>query len=271
MNAIQVVQKLKDTISIEQRFLENVLLHRDSSVAGADYVHANDGRFSVDDIRGRVNLSLIRHCQLHMGFCLINKFGEALYRKLADTELAPLAEFLKSQNDYKAMDVSEFLDNLVSVLGVDEQFFERLLAHALVFDKLDKFHALDSESAKSAESAVKFNNFSLDKLASVEDGYFFAKARDILSFIILLNRVGGTEPIVEDLKQIINDFELLDAFNEKHATKEFSGVKVTALKGGKVKFTLSKNMAEAIAEKVSPHLNDFKLLFIDANAVSVNE
>ena len=270
MNAVQVLKNLEDTIRIEERFLENVLLHRSSSPTGHVYVHDNRGHFNEEQIKERVNSELIRHCQQNLGFCIVDQFAETLFRCVRDNEqLSEKALVLKTHHYNVKISASDVVKNTVDLLNIDEHYFERLVAYALVYDRLNKDqwytdHNLNAEAVKEAVSKVKFNNFSLNYFSSAEDKEcFLVNTENLYGFVMLLNRVAGNNFSEAGSTKVKDYLARIDAFCDADLVKEYAGIKMTALKGGKIKFTLDKEMAKAIEEKVTPYLESFKLTFIE--------
>ena len=271
MNAIQVIEKLQQQIQIECTHLRNTLLIRETTITGATYINSSTGEnLTPEQFEGRINMDLIQHCKLNLCYPLIDRFAYSLSKHLESTHLEPLLNALNSHHIGEYLTAEVFLDHLTKILKIDENFFERLLAYTLICEQIDKSKKwkFSADEFQDLAQNIKFNSFTLTKLTSAEDGYFFNSATSIFSVITLINNICDSNDCIQtnkldtlnlERKLDILNLDRLDPYEAEHASKDIAGINVTAYKKGHIKITLDKEKAEILRKKVAPYLNDFHL------------
>lgn len=269
MNAQQVLLDLNSKIKAELLYLYNSIHIRDVTVTGHIYTNSNKGEnLSLEQYEGRVNDELIRNCKLYLGYGLVSRFEYELTNELIGTAKEKFLGALNTHSFGAQLTANQFLLNLEEILEFDDFYFERLLAHTLMFEKSLKYSSkLTTEAKSELAKQVKFNNFSISKLCTIEDGCFFKNPSAILSVIVLINNICGRSFSDSNIKSALNTIEYLDAFDANHSIKEIEGIKITAQKNGNLKFTLDKSKAELLEAKVQPHLVNFNRLMVDTSQV----
>lgn len=259
MNALQVILGLNSKIHAEHLHLRNAMHISEATITGHIYTNSEQGeRLSQEQYEGRVNVELIRNCKIHLGYGLVGRFEYELTQELQGSTKEKASYALNTHHIGLNITASDFVSYLSEALDIDVHYFERLMAHTLITELL-----LKSPSATIED--IKFNNFSISCLSSTEDSSFFINSRDVLSVVALIKNICGKPFNDSYIKDALADIKNLNAFDDKHSVKEILGIKITAQKNGKLKFTLDQNSAEIFKDKVQPHLGLYHRCFVDTN------
>lgn len=258
MNALDTIKKLVLTNQDEIAHFDHCVGLRSSTLFAQLYVNAERGGFDQKVIEGRLQHQLVRNTNLHLGlgfFC-----GLEAHLAIIVAHDKDLYNSLRLHHAGSSMHVNDYLTNVQRLFSIDEFFYERVLAHALMFDRLGcNINGID-EQAK----LVKFTTFSLPTFSSQEDGFFFLDTFNLLSAILLITNICDIEATQEQVAETYKILERLDAFDSNHSEKvlDLGNIKITALKNGKLKFSFTKEMAATLKQKVSPFLTQYQPYFI---------
>lgn len=255
MNAVELVQGLRNTIEAELDALERAIQYRNHSISGSCFIGDKNGTFDVSDMRRAVNADLINYCRTSLGFSVIDHFSYRVGHHYEGTSLHEKAQILTARYNTSNLTALEYLDTCVEVLQIDEYYFEKLLAYFFVADK----NAL-SDPATYADQ-IRYNGFSFDFFSSSINRHFHVNAEKLVSFLMVLSHVLDKEVDPYSIRANIAKFSRLEAFL---STTEllYNDIKVTALKNGKIKFNLDNDLTQKLRSKVEPHITSVKVNFV---------
>ncbi|MOA37561.1 hypothetical protein D3C78_1591640 [compost metagenome] len=107
----------------------------------------------------------------------------------------------------------------------------------------------------------------LSCVSSSEDGSFYVNPRNLISGIFLIYNLCDKPTDDATYKKLYNLLEDIDAYDDSGSVMEIDGIKITAMKSGKIKFTLSSSIAKLLQEKVRPFLAQYHYLFVDPSTI----
>lgn len=158
------------------------------------------------------------------------------------------------------------LNTYITMMKIDQDFYAKALAYILVINKqislTDEDLADDpSNVLDKISTLIRFNGFSINHLYKSANFTDFNLAEDQAGMACLILHTLGIDAQYPEVENLYNASALLKKYSNTENSFTLHGITVQLLKGGKTKYTLSKEHGKLLEERVLPHVMNFKNLW----------
>lgn len=269
---------LEQSITREQLFFKNLIQHSTRSPVGSFYTDLPILPHELADLEAKLQEKIYSYVKHRLG--LYNGvLGDTLEAVRDSSKIDPerreIAGILIATNIQPQL--PQDLNCYETMLAMDEDYIGKVLAHVLMSNQLatptshkNVHEPIEDLELQEMAANVRLTSFSLGCFSDTFMGYFQLAAQPLAGFVGLLYQINGTpEHHIEKLYRLCNlrqpdnpcFLQGLDCTAPDNRIV-LDGLTLTALKNGKIKFSLSSEMAQRVGQAILPHLMHFKRSFL---------